>query len=294
MSAALAERVAVKLDARLSDAELFDVHHRLAASCRARPGCSSRVASQSETLTTSSPVVRDMDVEEAAQFGWPAPPAWLRLLFGTPLYTSMLEGHQQLNTDLVNLLMAERATAASSPLAKSLVGNGWRTDDQLLQRRDRAPFRKLSRGLLAHAESMARYAQSDGFSVRLRLRGWAVWLDNGGSMREHVHPGASYSGVYYVAVPKGMRGGCLRMTDPRPGAQMVVLGAQDQQFMESRLLCPRSGMVVLFPSWVPHSVTPLEALVESDLGNVTGGGDVASPRIAVAFNVLHTEEAMGR
>jgi len=238
------------------------------------------------------PVVRKMDVESAGIFSSPAPPAWLRLLFGTPLYSAMLEGHERLNDDLVALFEAERAAVASSPIAKSLDGNGWRTDDMLLQRRNLAPIRRLTRGLKAHAESMARYGQRDDFKPRLHLRGWAVWLDGGGSMREHVHPGVSYSGVYYVSVPEGTRGGCLRLSDPRPGAQMVVLGADDEQFMESRMLCPQAGMVVLFPSWIPHSVTPLKSLGGGVVENATAAGAAlysGSPRIAIAFNVHHRD-----
>jgi len=280
----LTERVAAKLIARLDDFQLLDVQSRLAAACRARPGCSQHIvlAERDRTGASPVPVVNGMDVDGAGHFSGPHPSAWLRLLFGTPLYSASLDGHEALNEELTSLFTAERAAAASSTIAKSLVGNGWRTDDQLLQRRDLSAFRRLHRGLLTHAESMVRYSQMDSFEPRLQLRGWAVWLDSGGSMREHVHPSSSYSGVYYVSVPQGMRGGCLRLQDPRPGAQMVVLGAEDRQFMESRLLCPEPGLLVLFPSWVPHSVTPVEEPLEN--GNTT----TRAPRIAVAFNVVYS------
>jgi len=39
---------------------------------------------------------------------------------------------------------------------------------------------------------------------------------------------------------------------------------------------------VLFPSWVPHSVTPVEEPLED--GNTT----TRAPRIAVAFNVVYS------
>lgn len=276
------ERVVARLDARLSDHELFAVQQRLHRLCRARPSCAGQISDIEEGSMDHVPerlaVVEGMDVGPSHMPGTSA--GWVRLLFGTPLYSAQLDGYENLNAKLVDLLAAERASSASQSVAKSLVGSGWRTDDHFLHRKDRAPIRQLTKALLSHAEAMTRYGQRDSFRPRLHLSGWAVWLDGGGSMREHVHPMSSYSGVYYAAVPDGMRGGCLRISDPRPGAQMVVLGAGDEQFMESRLSCPSPGMLLLFPSWLPHSVTPVEM---NDQVNTTH-----APRIAIAFNVFNT------
>ena len=77
------------------------------------------------------------------------------------------------------------------------------------------------------------------------------------------------------------RGGCLRVTDPRPAAMMVTLGPNDQQFMEARTICPQPGLLVMFPSWLNHGVTPLE--------EVEGEEEEDGTRIAVAFNVHGAE-----
>ena len=39
---------------------------------------------------------------------------------------------------------------------------------------------------------------------------------------------------------------------------MVTLGANDQQFLEARTVCPTPGLLVLFPSWLSHSVDRLD------------------------------------
>ena len=270
------ERIALKLEARLSDSELLELGSRLSFTCRSRPTCAQLLLTSNHHPDTESPSVRGMDVEHANYFTQPGP-AWMRLLFGTPLYTAQIENHPRLNRDLVEMLAQERATTNSSLAAKSLTGNGWRTDDFFLQRRS-PPIRELRQSLLAHVQSMVRYNQPSDFEPKLSLRGWAVSLEGGGSMREHVHSMSTYSGVYYVSVPTQMRGGCLRLSDPRPGAQMATLGMEDAQFMESRLLCPEPGLLVLFPSWMPHSVTPIE--------NAHEPGTSIEPRVAIAFNVL--------
>ena len=73
--------------------------------------------------------------------------------------------------------------------------------------------------------------------------------------------------------PNG-KAGCLQLTDPRPAAMMITLGPSDAQFLERREVCPTEGLLVLFPSWLSHSVTRL--------------GD-ASAGDAVAFNVHGAE-----
>ena len=50
--------------------------------------------------------------------------------------------------------------------------------------------------------------------------------------------------------------------------------------MEGREICPRAGMLVMFPGWLNHGVIPLS---EPDADD--GGGT----RVAIAFNVHRTE-----
>ena len=65
---------------------------------------------------------------------------------------------------------------------------------------------------------------------------------------------------------------------PRPGVRVAsdALGPSDAQFLERREVCPAEGLLVLFPSWLSHSVTRL-------------GDASAGERIAVAFNVHGAE-----
>ena len=94
---------------------------------------------------------------------------------------------------------------------------------------------------------------------------------------------------------------------------MVTLGPNDHQFMESRTVCPRAGLLVLFPAWLSHSVTPLfesagadpeagqrrqleEEAEEADVDaygrsgrTSTGARGALGRRLAVAFNVHGAE-----
>lgn len=293
---------------RLSGPALAEVVSELSFACLSREDCApqlqsleqSRVPISAATSTTGAIAITSDDEDDrvADVKGMDAHLRSKRwsFLFGTPFYQTSLAGHADLNRDLMKLLRlesAERRLAGNSgtaahvygvaSTARSLVGNGWRTDDTFLRRRDPS-VRELHRQLLAHAHLVAQRGQSSALKLKLKLNGWAIWLGAGGYQREHVHPMSTWSGVYYISAGRtgGKRGGCLKVNDPRPGAQMVLLGKNDEQFMESRQMCPHDGLLVMFPSWLSHSVTPYEL---DDDERATASEDDDEPRVAVAFNV---------
>ena len=276
-------RVIETLLRRLTDSALASVIAGLTAACNARPGCRSFLAMEQTTTiglhgsVSENAVVRGTDVFSG---DW-------SLLFSTPFYQTTLPGHETLNPSILALIDRERdlASRSASPASasRSLAGsNSWRTNDQFLLRKE-APIKKLYKFLLERSKAVVQYGQPSPLDLDLHLSGWAISLGRGGRQTEHVHPHASWSGVYYVRIGGASkhRGGCLRVTDPRPAAMMVTLGPNDQQFMEARTICPQPGLLVMFPSWLNHGVTPLE--------EVEGEEEEDGTRVAVAFNVHGAE-----
>ena len=98
----------------------------------------------------------------------------------------------------------------------------------------------------------------------------ATVLDNGGSLAPHVHYSGYVSGVYYVRIP-------TFATAARPDhAGWFEIGRPPARFLhagrpEVRLIEPREGTMLLFPSYVYHSTVPFTA---------------AEPRISVAFDAV--------
>ena len=85
-----------------------------------------------------------------------------------------------------------------------------------------------------------------------------------------MHPNANISGVYYIAAPPvtladDSEDGKISFFDPRPRANMNALANQ----FTRRFVAPVPGDLVVFPSWLEHSVAPFE-----------GAGE----RICIAFN----------
>ena len=92
----------------------------------------------------------------------------------------------------------------------------------------------------------------------------------------HTHPGAQWSGCYYLKAPLSC--GTLCFKDPRSARQMVqhppslfTTLVDNYSEAEHYGVVPNEGLLVLFPSWLEHFVFPNE----SD-----------EPRISISFNMV--------
>lgn len=105
--------------------------------------------------------------------------------------------------------------------------------------------------------------------MRWSFLGWANISETGAFNTMHTHPGMTWSGVYYVDTgdsPGQNDSGILKFMDPSPGSAASFLPFLARATPQIQ---PVSGLMLLFPSYVPHSVLPHR-------GN--------RPRISIAFN----------
>ena len=102
---------------------------------------------------------------------------------------------------------------------------------------------------------------------------WANINYQGGYNKPHIHPNSLFSGVYYVhAQPNS---GKLVCNDPRPGIQTVMPirkpGQPPKHLWREVHLDTVEGRIIMFPSWLWHSVEPNQS------------NDI---RISVSFNFI--------
>jgi uncharacterized protein (TIGR02466 family) len=105
--------------------------------------------------------------------------------------------------------------------------------------------------------------------VAFRFSGsWSVRLARAGHHVNHVHSQGWISSCYYVRVPQAAAD-----TTRQPG--WLRLGETDLKLAHreriGRMIQPREGMLVLFPSYMFHGTTPF---------------DTDEERITVAFDVV--------
>jgi uncharacterized protein (TIGR02466 family) len=198
-------------------------------------------------------------------------------LFYTPLLRFRLPDHEALDAAL--LVEGERLRGASEGVSKSNRG-GWHSEGNLFD--DLAePIQTLRRAALLSVMEATRSVSSkvDPASLETKIFAWMNMSPTGGFNAPHTHPGAHWSGVYYVRQPKVDSGnsGMIEFIDPRsdlPGWRIL----QAKAFRSKRKVRPEAGEIVLFPSYLMHWVYP----------NETGG-----ERVTVAFNATFRKGQSG-
>lgn len=192
-------------------------------------------------------------------------------LFATPLLRFRVPDADDLNRDLVEL--GQRMRRESPGASKSNKG-GWHSEGNLFDV-DAAPVSVLRDAVhqsLAEAND-AIGSKADATKLRLRLFGWMNMNPKDGFNAPHTHPGAHWSGVYYVAQPAIEVGnsGMIEFIDSRSDLpNWRILEAPP--FRLKKKMRPKPGELILFPSYLVHWVYPNEA--DED-------------RITIAFNATY-------
>ncbi|MEM9785534.1 MAG: TIGR02466 family protein [Pseudomonadota bacterium] len=189
-------------------------------------------------------------------------------LFGTPLARFDVADHETLDAEL--LAECARLRAESEGVQKSNRG-GWHSELDFLDR-ETPCIQRLRAAAIASVKEMTRRVTSkvDPDDLDMKISGWMNANPRGGFNAPHTHPGAHWSGVYYVNQPEVETGnsGMIEFIDPRSDLpNWRILRAKP--FRPKRKIRPQAGEIVLFPSYLTHWVYPNETDVE---------------RVTVAFN----------
>jgi len=187
-------------------------------------------------------------------------------MFATPLLCCMLKDVEALNAQLRDLILERERTIA--PMAKSNEG-GWQSAPDFFSWGGSAVT--TLEGYVGQALQIAtaRLLGTTKFTMAFDLYGWAAVNRKGHYNTTHLHPMATWSGSYYVDTgdePPDAPGAVLEFTHPVAGAAMTFFPGV---LPSARIVKPETGMLILFPSYLQHSVRMYHG---------------ERPRICVAFN----------
>jgi uncharacterized protein (TIGR02466 family) len=182
-------------------------------------------------------------------------------LFETPVILEDFPHAAQANPDFSRRILQKRNESAG--VAISNVG-GWHSSSDMAQWGGDFLLPLVERivGLADRFTSDVRGSTEPRFVWYPEV--WANVSGSGASNSFHYHSGCVWSAVYYVAdgyrTPDEDVGGELVLLDPR--APAVTMAAPDlryrrpdgQVYTSEAKLRPRAGRIVMFPSWLMHSV----------------------------------------
>lgn len=190
----------------------------------------------------------------------------VELLFTTPLFYYQLKDAAALNAELGETILEQERTTRSP--VKSNQG-GWQSPTDFFGWEGEAVATLARYARRAVEVATARLSIPGSVRLDFHLSGWAAVNRNGHYNLTHVHPGATWSGVYYVDPgdePRDGPGAAIEFAHPVAAAVMTFFPTL---LPSARLVRPEAGLLILFPSYLQHSVRLYQG---------------ERPRICVAFN----------
>jgi uncharacterized protein (TIGR02466 family) len=195
-------------------------------------------------------------------------------LFATPLFSFEIKGHDSINAALIE--EGHRLRGQSEGASKSNKG-GWHSKGNLFDE-PASCFTMLSvMAETAVKQATRRISKIDPDTLDMKLFAWMNMNPVGAYNAPHTHPGAHWSGVYYVSQPEveDDNAGRIEFLDPRsdlPNWRILKAPA----FNLKKSLKPQPGEMILFPSYLVHWVYPNIADDE---------------RISIAFNATFSKKS---
>jgi uncharacterized protein (TIGR02466 family) len=201
----------------------------------------------------------------------------IQQLFATPLVSMIVPDADSLNSALLGEIAVRRA--AEDSVARSNIA-GWHSASDFFARTEPAHAR-LAEVIREATWTATRLtgAANKFAAINVALDGWINVNPGGAYNSPHDHPGAYWSGCYYVRVPAGEPPeGAIEFLDPRtaPVGNGVVGSGQWPGYFR---VVPKAGEILIFPSTVRHWVHPHRAEEE---------------RVTIAFNARFSPVAAVR
>ncbi|AHE56871.1 putative 2OG-Fe(II) oxygenase [Sphingomonas sanxanigenens] len=182
-------------------------------------------------------------------------------LFPTPVYTQQFDPRGALNIALRDVISNRRRDDAGVNMSNV---RGWQSKNDMVSWGGEAAA-VLARQAVDLAGRVTVRPDAPAQPTRWQPEMWANVNEDGDSNQSHWHPGSYLSAVYYVddgydGDPDPALGGELVLIDPRmPYLRMRTpdlrqRGPDGSADEHETWVRPRTGLLLAFPSFLPHSV----------------------------------------
>jgi len=174
----------------------------------------------------------------------------VNLVFPTPIWTSLVDDYQNINTKMLNYIQSLHAKNPVGTKHSNVFG--WHSKDFDLE--DETPkffIGSIKSKIKKAIDDMGWDSEKSQTKI---TNMWAIINKKGASNARHTHPNSYLSAVYYITAPKDC--GDILFYDPRsakvnrkpPTTKPNKLNAEEVN------ITPQDGMLVFFPSYLHHAV----------------------------------------
>ena len=174
----------------------------------------------------------------------------LKLTFATPIWTSIIPKHREINEKMFRYIKSLQKKDQSGIKRSNLLG--WHSKDfDLKSGQSRFFINSISPQLNSVLTDM-------GWDIKkqeVKITGmWAVINKKNSSNAMHIHSNNYISAAYYVKAP--INCGDIVFYDPKFAATYRYPKISKTNKLNSNIVSfqPKEGMLVLFPSYLQHSV----------------------------------------
>ncbi len=188
------------------------------------------------------------------------------LLFPTPVWTLTLDNYKEINEKMFNFIKSEQKKDQLGIKKSNL--KGWHSKDFDLKEEDPQNFIAF---ILPAIERVMTDMNWERKKQTVKIDNmWAIINIGGSANLRHQHGNSTISGAYYVRAPENS--GDIVFYDPRPAAVYSHPTVTNPNLLNAQIngIKPKEGALVLFPSYLDHSVN-------ENLSN--------SERIVISFNI---------
>ncbi|MGL5010281.1 MAG: TIGR02466 family protein [Paracoccaceae bacterium] len=198
--------------------------------------------------------------------------------FPTQIFSYLLPSElaEKVNAKLLRSIRAKRAQDAEGIQRSNFRAlGGWHSQNDLHEDADYADVVELINRCSETISARNEYHPDSQLRIGTM---WAIINPPGSANRAHVHPNSSWSGVYYVQAPTNA--GDIDFTDPRTQHVMAPMRyvpkkKRPQHCWTKVNFTPVAGKILIFPSWLYHSVAP----------NLSTARGKDSERVVISFNL---------
>ena len=188
------------------------------------------------------------------------------LFFPTPVWTLQLDNYQSINEEMYKFIKNTQSKDQKG-ISKSNI-KGWHSKDFNMQENEPKNFIKF---ILPAIEQVITDMNWEKQKQSININNmWAIINTGGSANLRHQHGNSTISGAYYVRAPKNS--GDIVFYDPRPAPVYTYPKALNPNLLNAQVngISPKEGALVLFPSYLDHSVN-------ENLSN--------EERIVISFNI---------